>query len=1406
MAPSNTEKYLDYLDQKAPIAPANSQEELQAAEAIADVFEAHGLEAKVEEFVASGVAPTVRSVLRVIVFIGILLAHATNLPLTILGVALTLFSAVVLALDTMGHTILTHNTPPVRSQNVVAVHRATGSLVSKGKRPIVIVAHYDTKRTNPMRSRSLVGLLPILSVAAFYGLWIAILCAATQLIFALGTARLVLWITGIVALLPSVALGIAGITEKFGAYSEGANDNKASVAAMFSVLNTVRPNKNDLDGLYIPQTQDSSEEAFEDISSYRPAYTPADKNQAAARAAAPAPARPTYHLETIKGVRHGKDLLEQLGVLPPECEIEYIRPQMVSDEPAAAAPVEPLTAPVEAAHETDPAAVVEPAYEATPVVEPVAAVDVAPIANVTTSPEAYAGIPEESHLDQAEVQPLAEFEPASDDQSAATTTNTVNADITAVIKPIAPATSDLEQDESVESDSGEQSVELPEAVATPMPVDEAVLLTQDDTLPVAEVQTQEPETLAEDDQDEALVAEVEPLPIENLETAGVEPINTEADLSAELPVISPVEGAVTHSKVTRPENNGFISKFKSILGIKPNPSVAEQVARMVPAENDLGDEVDSWLMGEAFKSEPTPTKSEKPAQGESAAITKPLNIPRIDAVTEDSAHQEDVTASEKSDSEDTSISDEACDQDNQEQAEQYAAQESPEVTAQFMRITDDMLPEIDLISPETSDQFDTVPEAAFANLNQEKDNESVFAPEPEDAEWEVQEVTTLTEDEDSFTNVNDEEPVAPVASFEQLETETPTTEPELEAATEEASEEPAADDTVVDSEVDVQDAFFEPVPNWMKTLMQEGSNTAEQPTENSDVMSALEEQQLDEQLDDVHQSAVLPNADFEPITNEEQEVDFEEESEFIEASDVEMVEPVEELTEDSVEETEEEELLPEAAFEILAPAEPEVVENTHVPVVRKMPNSYDGETDEGAMYITSEFPLVTAEQIEQEIEASRETESSSDEEITSTDQQTPEITAQFRVIDGALSRKASDSTPRPSNTNADVPPATFEVVDTDHTGVANFKGDGDESGLHSMGTEDPDATSADPVRQVPQMPNDPTWGSSSFEPSQANVARRAALFDLPDPTTKEVDPFSESDPDVTAPTPRTQMAQLPSIEGEEKQENQPKHHAARKSKKYVPTKRLDDPSSKKNGTGDSADRKRKRHMFGKRSKQEESSLSQWLGVEDDFDARRDGQEIGSWDNFDDTPKWKGGAAVNEPYRIQDIHLSGDAVDPRDLRDAIVGMGDEELLSHDIWFVALGASDLDHAGTEAFLEEHRKSIRGAFVINLDSIGAGDLTLLSQEGLYRKRRADRRLVRLLMGIAHDLNIALPTKRYTWAETDVTQAMRSSLRSVTLMGTNASATPSQSGTKEDVYDSVNHQQVQDVVRLVCELIRRS
>lgn len=165
-----------------------------------------------------------------------------------------------------------------------------------------------------------------------------------------------------------------------------------------------------------------------------------------------------------------------------------------------------------------------------------------------------------------------------------------------------------------------------------------------------------------------------------------------------------------------------------------------------------------------------------------------------------------------------------------------------------------------------------------------------------------------------------------------------------------------------------------------------------------------------------------------------------------------------------------------------------------------------------------------------------------------------------------------------------------------------------------------------------------------------------------------------------------------------------------------------------------------------------------------------------------------------------------ARDHTDEVDAVLSMGNDELRCHDIWFVAAGASELGCAGMHAFLRDHKRDIRGCFLINLDAVGAGSLSILSREGLDDTRSCDRRISRLCKRVAENLHIELDEAPYDYAQTDATEAMRSSVRSLTLMGLDANGLPAFRGTNEDVAENIDDKQVKQVAQLVSEVIRRA
>ena len=303
--------------------------------------------------------------------------------------------------------------------------------------------------------------------------------------------------------------------------------------------------------------------------------------------------------------------------------------------------------------------------------------------------------------------------------------------------------------------------------------------------------------------------------------------------------------------------------------------------------------------------------------------------------------------------------------------------------------------------------------------------------------------------------------------------------------------------------------------------------------------------------------------------------------------------------------------------------------------------------------------------------------------------------------------------------------------------------------------------SSSPLASVP----DPSLPSMQ----QANVASRTSLFDLPDPSAQADDPFATAQ--GPEPTSAPVVPSVPVVS-----DAQPLETISAPVMTSKPQKR---------GLGG---------LFGRKKKADQDSMSDWLGVEDDYDAKKSGRGIGSWDNFeDDDDGWKGGAT------------SSDGASSEDMLAAVASMGDDELLGHDIWFVATGASDCDGAGMKAFLASHRDKLRGVFFINLESIGAGRLSVVTVEGEQQLLKGDRRIMNLVSKVCKSFHVDCGAFEMPYAKTDAYAALEASRRALTIAGVDGPRLAC-ARTEDDLPYNVNPTNIATVSEVVTEVIRRS
>lgn len=281
---------------------------------------------------------------------------------------------------------------------------------------------------------------------------------------------------------------------------------------------------------------------------------------------------------------------------------------------------------------------------------------------------------------------------------------------------------------------------------------------------------------------------------------------------------------------------------------------------------------------------------------------------------------------------------------------------------------------------------------------------------------------------------------------------------------------------------------------------------------------------------------------------------------------------------------------------------------------------------------------------------------------------------------------------------------------------------------------------------------------------------------------------------------------------------------------------------------------------GKGKKGEESSTPQeWLSVDEGFDARSVGAARGGWESFrteeedpyealaeeddfgfnddDDVPShnrrdgrgrhWNGGAFSRESLgRVSTRSSEGDLTVPEDtgldidvmtgaIDDGMAMAGQEPLrdevvsfyspaVNVEVWFVALGAQLADNGGMRAFLEEHAQDLRGAIIVDLEGLGAGQLTLMEKEGKYLSKKPSSRMDRIVRKAASAVGISVGTGTQCWKDSASAFAMKHGHQAMHLVGEQGGK-PAFFAERDDVMENIDEETLYVNSDFVMEVLRK-
>lgn len=211
-----------------------------------------------------------------------------------------------------------------------------------------------------------------------------------------------------------------------------------------------------------------------------------------------------------------------------------------------------------------------------------------------------------------------------------------------------------------------------------------------------------------------------------------------------------------------------------------------------------------------------------------------------------------------------------------------------------------------------------------------------------------------------------------------------------------------------------------------------------------------------------------------------------------------------------------------------------------------------------------------------------------------------------------------------------------------------------------------------------------------------------------------------------------------------------------------------------------------------------------------FDANDVADDQGDEQGF---RKWHGGAY--SARRVENGNLSSEELADEAAASAAPESAevDAELsdvyqfrnpdITTEVWFVALGAELAQNAGMKAFLEAHQSELRGAFIVDVDALGEGDLTMLEREGFLKPAKASSRMKRYIRKASQESGVKVASGSLLIEESAASCAAKRGCQATHLVGMDG-ALPALYGQQADTVENVDEKKLAANVGFLMELLK--
>ena len=269
--------------------------------------------------------------------------------------------------------------------------------------------------------------------------------------------------------------------------------------------------------------------------------------------------------------------------------------------------------------------------------------------------------------------------------------------------------------------------------------------------------------------------------------------------------------------------------------------------------------------------------------------------------------------------------------------------------------------------------------------------------------------------------------------------------------------------------------------------------------------------------------------------------------------------------------------------------------------------------------------------------------------------------------------------------------------------------------------------------------------------------------------------------------------------------------------------------------------------FRRKKREEASSPQEWLDVEESFDAREVGAARGGWESFreegdiqaydeeyldadattafspefDDDFAEDGFDAPRSSHR-RGRHFEGGAFSRDQFDDesegeenqtsaadpsSVFGEGlpadfvfeptpeieqieqfHSDRIDMEVWFVALGSELAGNGGMKAFMAAHEVELKGALIVELEALGAGELTLIDKEGTYVPKKASSRMKRLVRKAGQATGLKVPEATMEWRNSASAYALKHGQQALHLAGMDGRK-PAFFAEEDDVIENIDN-----------------